>query len=151
MNHSETTTSIAEKVHDVILYDIWFNKKLNSRVNEYGQSPPVHVPSSIRVVDNIRIKNLWLNPCPVHLALLSFRAFHGEFDCPIDKVWAYRFAQATVSLDPFFCFLLCSQQYIFRSSSKQSATNNTFLSISIIQLYTVSRPSRRSNICSCIL
>ena len=104
MNHSETTTCIAEKVHDVILYDIWFNKKLNSRVNEYGQSPPVHVPSSIRVVDNIRIKNLWLNPCPVHLALLSFRAFHGEFDCPIDKVWAYRFAQATVSLDPFFCF-----------------------------------------------
>lgn len=95
--------NIAEKVHDVILYDIWFNKKLNSRVS-YGQSAPVHVPSSIRVVDNIRIKNLWLNPCPVHLALLSFRAFHGEFDCPIDKVWAYRFAQATVSLDPFFVF-----------------------------------------------
>jgi hypothetical protein len=95
MSNKIDNRTIEERVQDTILFDAWQYRQMFKTNRGFGQlGGVVPCPRHIQEVSNIRISLLINNPTPIHLGLLAFRAFNGEFDCPKDRCFAYQVAQS---------------------------------------------------------
>ena len=89
---------MSERVADARAFDS-FSKEFAVNVQNRTQLP---LPRFITAVQNNRIqlvRNHW--HIGVHLPLLAFRVFGGEFDCPRDHCWGYRLAELCVRQHTF--------------------------------------------------